>query len=189
MSTQTAPAPVVVRVREDLVTLALPGHDATREALRDARKLAAKEAHTLVGGAQNPRNATHDGRRVTLVDYAPVQRRQASAPAPAQTVPAPDALASMSKRELRDLVAQLLAARATAPAPASKPAREIPPVIAARIAKSHAITCKTCRDLGVVRGVGADAGKPYRTQNGADAAKVAGRAVPCPDHKRARKTA
>lgn len=169
-ATRTAPAPVVVSAREDLVTLAIPGKDASREALREARKIAAKAAHTLVGGAQNVRNAKHDGRMVTLADYAPVRKRQAGA----ETAPAGDPRDALIA-ELEAKLAELRGAPAQ-----TTPAREVPPVIAKRIAASHALTCKTCRDLRVVRGVGSDAGKHYRTLAGAQAATAAGRSAKCP---------
>lgn len=181
-ATHTTPVPQVTSVREDLITVAVPGRTPGRDVMREARKLAAGAAHTLVGGAQNVRPGKLDGRVITLADFAPVRRRQAGQ-APAASV---DDLRAREVAELRARLAELTGE----PAPkAPRRPREVPPKIAARIAASHALACKTCRDLGVVRGVGANAGKAYRTRNGADAAKAAGRAVPCPDHKRASKSA
>jgi len=43
--------------------------------------------------------------------------------------------------------------------------------------------CGTCKGLGLVRAVGKNAGKPYRTLNGAQAAQEGGRATDCPSCK------
>lgn len=86
-------------------------------------------------------------------------------------------------REIARLSA--LAGESTAPAAASPRAAKANPFAA----KRAAATCKTCDDFGVVRKAGDRAGKAYRTQAGADAAKANGNAVPCPTHKRAKRSA
>jgi hypothetical protein len=163
------------------VVVVAPGVDS--DALRKAaRKVACGEAHTATIGKLV---SVRDGAGKVTYTWGPVTLRTGAAKPPVTPevatpeVATPD-LAGMSKRELRALVETLLAGQA-----APKPAREVPEFIA----RSRAATCRTCRDLGVVRGVGQDAGKPYRTQKGADAAKAAGRAVKCPSHKRAAKAA
>lgn len=172
----------VLRADEDLVRVAITGAQ-TAEALKAARSIAAKAAHTIVGKPQNA-TRTADG---WTVDYAPIRRRAA--------VPAPEvaeelavgqsaALADMTRDELLALLAALTAPKAPAPK-APKADRPVPDFIA----KARAITCRTCRDHGVVRGVGQRAGQPYRTADGAKAATAAGRSAKCPSHKRAAKAA
>jgi hypothetical protein len=157
------------------VVVVAPGVDS--DALRKAaRKVACGEAHTATIGKLV---SVRDGAGKVTYTWGPVTTRSGAAKPAAPEVPAGPDLASMSKRELRELVETLLAAQVV------KPAREVPDFIA----RARTATCKTCRDFGVVRGVGQDAGNPYRTQNGADAAKAAGRAVKCPSHKRAAKAA
>lgn len=171
-------ATVIADAPEGVIRVYVPGADDS-EGRKIARTAAAGVAHGLVGGVLRSVKAN----RGYVRDYAPVTRRAAAPAAPAPTT-GDDRLAFL-ERELARVTA-LLADQGT-PAPAAK--REVPPVIAARIAASHAITCKTCRDLGVVRGVGKNAGQPYRTADGAAAAKAAGRAVKCPSHTKARKSA
>jgi hypothetical protein len=140
------------------------------------RKAAAGAAHTLVGAAQNVSNR---GSHWTA-DYAPLSRKSAAAPevAPAPEVSGEDRTAWL-ERELARVTALLADSRVGDVKVADAVAREVPPVIAAKIAASRAIVCKSCRDLGVVRGVGKNAGQPYRTADGAAAATAAGRAVKC----------
>jgi hypothetical protein len=141
------------------------------------RKAAAGAAHTLVGAAQNVSNR---GSHWTA-DYAPLSRKsKAAAPEVAQApeVTGDDRLAYL-ERELARVTALLADSRVGDVKVADAVAREVPPVIAAKIAASRAIVCKSCRDLGVVRGVGKNAGQPYRTADGAAAATAAGRAVKC----------
>lgn len=149
------------------------------------RKAAAGAAHTLVGSAQN---VVKRGKREWSADYSPLAKRPATAVAApvAPEVTGDDDRLAYLERELARVTALLADTRPTTHAEDLDPdvalvarARVIPPVIAAKIAASRAITCKACRDLGVVRGVGANAGKPYRTANGAEAATAAGRSRKC----------
>lgn len=168
------------------VTVVATGED-TPELRAAMRKAACGEAHTATIG----KLLTVDdaGGKLTLT-WGPVTARGGALvkaspvtdDAPAAPSLTADQVATMGKRELREALLALLAA--PAPAPVKAP-REVPDFIA----RARKATCHTCRDLKVVRGVGADAGKPYRTQKGADAATAAGRSVKCPSHKRASKVA
>lgn len=57
--------------------------------------------------------------------------------------------------------------------------------------KRGPVTCETCQDLGYVRAMGDNAGKPYKTANGAAAALAGGRAKLCTAkaHKGAKRSA
>jgi hypothetical protein len=157
-----------------------------RAALKIAAKIAAGALHTIVG---KPLTVTPDGQGAAYVVYPAIRTRRASAePVAPEPVAAPepvDPVAALTA-QVAALQAQLAALTGGA-APAAAPAapREVP----AFIARARAVTCRTCRDHGVVRGVGANAGKPYRTADGAKAAKAAGRTVKCPSHTRTRKSA
>lgn len=163
---------------------------------RAAARLAAQRHHGFGPIGKTPAGRPADGGHI--YDFAPVVR-STTAPRAAATkaapvvkaAPAPDALAAVLA-SLDPAVAQVIRAAlgpaatvGALPAVPREPRADEPEFIR----RARAVTCRTCRDLGVVRGVGASAGKPYRTANGAEAAKAAGRAVPCPDHKRAKRSA
>lgn len=162
-----------------------------RAALKVAAKVAARALHTIVG---KPLTVTPDGNGAAYVTYPAIRTRRvaapAAAPAPAPAPSAHERLLALLDDDGRELLTEVLADRAglprkAAPAAAPAPARELPDFIK----RAQAVTCHTCRDHGHVRGVGARAGQPYRTADGAKAAKAAGRAVKCPSHKRASKSA
>lgn len=157
----------------------------------DVRKLAkgvaAKLAHSLVGAPMNVRTVMRGDAPVTLVDYAPIARgtrKPAETAAPATG--GDDRLAYL-ERELARVTALLTAkggkrAKVATPAPVAKVAKLntfVADVIAPRAAARAAASCQTCRDFGVVRGVGERKGQAYRTQAGADAATAAGRSAKC----------
>lgn len=144
-----------------------------------ARKVACGEAHTATIGKLIK---VAEGAGKVTYTWGPVVTRAGAAKAAPKAAPAPESGdVSRLVRKIAKLQAELDAlVGATVPA-----TREVPEFIA----RARAATCHTCKDLGVVRGVGADAGKPYRTAKGAEAAKAAGRAVKCPSHKRAPKVA
>jgi hypothetical protein len=155
-----------------------------------ARKLACGEAHTATIGKLTRVDETGTGVTYT---WGPVTPRGTRKPAPA---PVRETASGPASGQVADLIANLaqltpdvraaIVAALTGDSPAPAPApRELPEFIK----RAQAVTCRTCRDHGVVRGVGANAGKPYRTADGAAAAKAAGRAVKCPSHKRASKSA
>jgi hypothetical protein len=164
-----------------------------RAAVKAARKVAAQALHTIVGA---PLTVTPDGQGAAYLVIPAIRARKAGTPAPAPVTPdqvtpgdAVDGLIANLKALTPDAIARVVAAltpdQATpAPAPVA-PAREVPDFIK----RAQAITCRTCRDHGVVRGVGQKAGQPYRTADGAAAATAAGRSVKCPTHKRASKGA
>lgn len=161
---------------------------------KTARSYAMREAHTLVGGAQNVRQDGAD----TLVDFAVVTRTAKDAhPADApvevptvdgRTVPAVDVHALMARIDaLAAQVAALTGATpVTTPVATPKAPREVPAFIVDRAKAREAATCKLCRDFGVVRASGPDAGKPYRTANGA-AGATASKPCTCKAGKRAAK--
>lgn len=160
--------------------------------LAEARKIAMRALHTLVGkplfvepgdGGAYVTYPALRSRKVAPATAAPAP----SAPAVAAPAPAPVSrkaalkAAGLTAAQVSAVLAILGGGGLDPVAPA--PAREVPDFIA----RARAVTCKCCRDLGVVRGIGSKAGQPYRTQAGADAATQAGRSVKCPDHKRAGK--
>jgi len=188
MSTTTTRQATRVDSPEGTIRVYVPGQDDT-PARSAARSLACKIHGGVTVGRTPAGVKANRGHVYTFSPVAVVRpARPTAKPAkPAKPAKADDRLAYLT-RELARVTAELAKVQGK-PAPVAKPAREVPPAIAARIAASHAITCKTCRDLKVVRGVGSRAGQPYRTADGAAAAKQAGRAVPCPTHVKARKTA
>lgn len=163
----------------------------TGEQRKEARKLAMRTAGTVAIGSATESTTKKGMTRLTwhVSDAALASRKVVGAtPTRKQVTPAKedatpdDTREAFLMREIARLTAELTGkGKGTAATPAK---REVP----AFLAKGK-VTCATCRDLGSVRGVGANAGKPYRTQAGADAAKQAGRAVPCPAHKRAKRSA
>jgi hypothetical protein len=161
------------------VVVTLTGGDSPA-ARKDARKAACAEAHTATIGKLLRVDDTPTGTRYT---WGPVTPRGTRKPAPAKPAPAAS-VSDLVALEIAELRARLAELTGETPAPAPAP-RELPEFIK----RAQAVTCRTCRDHGVVRGVGANAGKPYRTADGAAAAKAAGRAVKCPSHKRASKSA
>jgi hypothetical protein len=169
-----------------------------RAAVKAARKVAAQALHTIVGA---PLTVTPDGKGAAYLVIPAIRSRRAATPA-APVVDAPSALdnavgaaafraavespdVATLRAELDRITALLDALTGGQAAPAPAPAREVPEFIK----RAQAITCRTCRDHGVVRGVGQKAGQPYRTADGAAAATAAGRSVKCPSHKRAGKAA
>jgi hypothetical protein len=169
------------------VTVVATGED-TPELRAAMRKAACGEAHTATIGKLLKVAPTGEGGPgatlaltwgpVTARGGALVQATPVTDDAPVVDAADADEVAKLT-RKLAKITARL-AELGAAPAPV-KAAREVPEFIA----RARKVTCHTCRDLKVVRGVGADAGKPYRTQKGADAATAAGRSVKCPSHKRA----
>jgi len=131
------------------------------------RTLAAGEAHTLVGSAQNVRKS---GKGTWSADYAPLRKvsPKPATPTAAPEVTGEDDRLAFLERELARVTA-LLAAQATAPAAAPvAPVSESTAKGQAKIAASHALTCKVCRDLGVIRLTPRDNGRwNFRSVKGA----------------------
>jgi hypothetical protein len=189
----TAPAVVAlhsVDAAADTARVWVDSATPDRAAVKAARKVAAQALHTIVGA---PLTVTPDGQGAAYLVIPAIRARKAGTPAPAPVTPdqvtpgdAVDGLIANLKALTPDAIARVVAALTggqAAPAPA--PARDVPEFIK----RAQAITCRTCRDHGVVRGVGSKAGQPYRTADGAAAATAAGRSVKCPSHKRASKGA
>lgn len=146
------------------------------------RNAAAGEAHTLVGAAQNVRQAG----KVWTADYSPIRRTApAAAPAQAPEASGDDNRLAYLERELArvtDLLAAVTGTTANArpmpptPVPVSPGAAKI----AAKIAASHALACKVCRDYGVVRLTPRENGRVnFRSVDGAAQATAAGRSRVC----------
>jgi len=132
------------------------------------RTLAAGEAHTLVGSAQNVRKS---GKGTWSADYAPLRKvsPKPATPTAAPEVTGEDDRLAFLERELARVTA-LLAAQASGPvAPvAQAPVSESTAKVQAKIAASHALTCKVCRDLGVIRLTPRDNGRwNFRSVKGA----------------------
>lgn len=145
--------------------------DVTSASKQAARKLAAGEAHSLVGAAQDLGTAKGGH----ILGFAPIARRTV-----APTAPAKARKAGKRDAEIAELRARLAALLGDSP--------KAPKALPAFMRKAD-VTCETCEDLGYVRGVGKHAGDAYKTANGVKAAREGGRAVKCPSHKRASKTA
>lgn len=182
-TTTTAPAATVVpNAPEGIVRIFVPtGLELSKLELRN---LAAKAAGTIhVGRTPAGKPAKLNGVTGHGFDFAPVAR-SVKGQAPAETVETEDDPRIAVLASLGLSPEQITAALAAAPAPAKAPAkgkgkaeREVP----AFLRKWEDVTCRTCRDFGKVRGPGAGekAGRPFRTQHGADSAPTA---VPCPSH-------
>jgi hypothetical protein len=213
MTSTTAPVAVLhsTSPATDTARVWVDSAEPDRAAIAAARKIACGALHTIVG---KPLTVESAGDGASYVTFPAIRSRRTTtpevitdpAPAPVKAgkgkgKPAPTALddavgaaafraavespdVETLKRELDRITALLAAVTGTAPAPVKAP-RAVPEFIA----RAQSVTCRTCRDLKVVRGVGAKAGQPYRTQAGADAATAAGRSVKCPSHKRASKSA
>lgn len=174
------------------VTAFVPGEDDSTA--RDlARKAAQKAAHTpLIGRTPPARRATLDGFRGHAWTFSPVTVVRASdgtVRAPEQEEEAPEQAPELDLSTLsrKQLLALLTAQTAPAPAPVKGKAGKgkakantfVRDVIAPRAAKRAAAKCKRCADYGIVPGRGPkfDAGKPFRSGNGASTSPTA---IPCP---------
>ncbi len=154
------PSRVVVRIAED-----------TRENRAEARKVAMRAAGTVTIGALQsvtPRKGTS-----VELTWTPNLNR-VSPPVREVAVPAAPKAPKVDPRDAKiaELERMLAELRGEAPK-APKAAPEF-------LRKDDAgITCKTCRDFGVVRKAGEHAGQAYKTAKGAEAATANGNSVPC----------
>lgn len=175
----------LAKAPEGVVRLFVPTGVAASK--RDLRNVAARVAGTIdVGRTPAGKPAKVDGVAGHVHDFSPVRRGgsrddQTATPTLAAEDPRVAMLTSLGLSP--EQVAAVLAAQPEAKprqakaAPKAKAPREVP----AFLRKWEGVTCKTCRDFGKVRGPGAGdkAGRPFRTQHGADSAPTA---VPCPNH-------
>lgn len=172
-----------------IIRIYVPGAD-DQDGRKLARNLACK-VHGGVGVGKTP--AASKASRGHIYDFAPVQVTRGAdgkvlpsvatkARKATQAPSVSDVTMAARIAELESLLAQL---KATTPVKAPKAPREIPPAVKARMDKAAAVTCKTCKDLGVVRKAGPKAGRPYVTAKGAAEATAKGNSVPCHSHKRA----
>jgi hypothetical protein len=169
--TSTDPRRITVRIPED-----------TPAARKAARSLAMREAGTVAIGALQSCDPVKGGYALT---WTPNHARNAKPvatprPVPRKRTEAPVAnptelltLALQGDRVSAERLMALIGAPAT-PAPVT-PKREAP----AFLAKRENVTCEACQDYGVVRKHGKDAGKAYKTANGAQAATANGNSTPC----------
>lgn len=183
MSTTITRTATRVDSPEGTIRVYVPGADDAPS--RSAARSLACKIHGGITVGRTPVGVA--GKRGHVYTFTPVTVVRPAKAAPTAKAPKADPRDAMIA-ELTAKLAELTGTPVQA-AKAAKAPRVIPPQVQARIDASHRITCKTCRDLKVVRGVGSRAGQPYRTADGAAAAKAAGRAVPCPTHVKARKTA
>lgn len=167
-----------------IIRIYVPGAD-DQDGRKLARNLACK-VHGGVGVGKTP--AASKASRGHIYDFAPVQVTRGAdgkvLPASGQARvqdPRDAKIAELERMlaELRDDMPRVI------PPKAPKAKREIPPAVKARMDKAAAVTCKTCKDFGVVRKAGPKAGRPYVTLKGAQEATVKGNSVPCHSHKRA----
>lgn len=207
MARNSLTRPVVTRDGSN-VLVAMPGQD-TPATRKDARTLCQREVGTVAIGALQDTTQVAGGhvyvftpnlarmaKPVAEVNVANVMAEvEAESDARLAAYAVEDTSARLDRLEgailaLTEAVAALAGAKApkasAAPKAPKAPSSFVAEVIAPRAAKRAVVTCATCQDHGVVRGSGPRAGQPFRTANGAAMAPTA---VPCPTHKRARKSA
>lgn len=188
----------IVTGPQGTIRVYVPGADDAEG--RKAARAAACKAHGGVTIGATPK--AHKSARGVTYTFTPVTVVK---PAPRPAVK-PSVRAAVGKRQTElatgdpvaalksqiDMLAAQLAALTGDPVTVKrerKP-REVPPVVKARIdARAAAVAaCATCHGHGVVRARGANAGKAYRTADGAKAATANGNSSKCPA-KHARKAA
>lgn len=176
----TIKAHIVNGAPEGIVRVFVPGVDNGTEERAAARKAAQATAHTIhVGRTPVGKRGKVDGVAGYTFDFAPVTRQslvEGSVPQVADGKPGKGK--GKGKRSGKGK------GKAT-------PNTFVRDVIAPRAARRAAVSCKRCEDFGIVPTVGkrAEAGKAFRTVNGATSSPSAGKCPACKGKSKARLSA
>lgn len=167
------------------IRVTVPGAD-TPQARKTARGLAMKAVGTVGIGALTSVDETTGGHtyawhpsaaalaaRKVVPGVPPVRTlKRDDAPAPARG--GDDRLAWLERELARVTAALAEATGAPVSVPAPAPARELPAFL-----RKEPVACEHCRDFGLVRAQGPNAGNAYKTLKGAQASHADGRAKAC----------